>query len=45
MYYLEIDRGEGWWLVGQYATRREAETIARDYRSRGVRARVVREDG
>ena len=43
MYYLEVYRDETWCLVGQYTTRKQAEIIARDYRSRGELARVRHE--
>jgi hypothetical protein len=43
VYYVEVKRDGAWTLVGQYATRRQADLIAADYRSRGETVRVVRE--
>lgn len=43
MYCVEVYRDYGWHIVGQYATRTEADRIARDYRTRGETARVVDE--
>lgn len=42
-FYLEAFRDGGWTLVGQYPNRQTAEDIARDYRSRGERVRIVTE--
>lgn len=41
MYYLEVLRNGRWNLVGQYASREQAEIIAADYRSRGETTRIV----
>lgn len=41
MYYVEVWRDDEWHLVGQYHTRQQANSIARDYRSRGEKARVT----
>lgn len=43
MYYVEVLRQDGWTIVGQYHTRKQANLIARDYRSRGEKARVTHE--
>jgi len=43
MYCVEVNRGDGWTVVGQYPTRRAADLIAADYRNRGERVRVVRD--
>ncbi len=40
VYYLYIDRGQGWWLVGQYTDRKQAAFIAADYRRQGIRAKI-----
>lgn len=44
MYYVEVNRGSGWTLVGQYRTRDEANRIADDYYRRGERVRVTTDD-
>jgi hypothetical protein len=41
MYYVEVDRGQGWTLVGQYSDRESAERIADDYWARGEKCRIV----
>lgn len=41
MCYLEVYRNGEWNLVGQYSTRKQAELIAADYRSRGEKTRIV----
>jgi len=43
MFVLELWRNGGWHIVGQYASRKQANLIAADYRSRGERVRVVKE--
>lgn len=37
---VEVNRDGDWQLVGQYNTRKQANLIAADYRSRGETARV-----
>jgi hypothetical protein len=44
MFYVEVNRGDGWTLVGQYADRYAAERIATDYRVSGVRVRITTDD-
>ncbi len=39
---VEVHRGDGWTIVGQYPSRRQAEMIAEDYRSRGETVRAIR---
>ena len=41
MYYVEVNRGDGWHLVGQYKSKRIAYSIARNYQSQGIPARVT----
>ena len=43
MFCVEVYR-DGWMVVGQYPTRRAADAIAADYRSRGERVRVVKDN-
>ena len=33
-----------WWLVGQYPTKADADRIAADYRDRGYKTRVKRDE-
>lgn len=44
MYYLEAYFDGGWHLIGQYADRKQAETIAADERRRGRRVRITTEE-
>lgn len=44
MYLLQVNFGDGWTIVGQYPDRESAERIAADYRSRGERVRVVKDE-
>jgi hypothetical protein len=43
MYEVWVLRSGEWILVGQYTTSRHASIIAGDYRSCGVKAKVVKE--
>ena len=42
-YILQVYRDGGWHIVGQYASRRQAQLIADDYRAHGERTRIVTE--